>query len=581
MSWRTPIALTAACRAIKGGSWTNANRELVSLRPDLDRFLAAGVATGTYRDVDDAIEQALTALHAAGGSAAAAANRGAWPAGDGACAALVRAFDWASTSLGPIEDWSPQLTTTVSNVINSPVPKVLMWGRDHVMIYNDGYSVIAAGNHPRAFGGTVAGIWPEVWDYTRDVLAAGFRGEVRSAIGESMILHRNGAPEELILDLFYTPVYDADGSVGGVLCTVIDTTQRALAERALEERELELRTITDALPVLISYVDRDHVYRFANRFYEDWLGIAGDQVVGRHARDVLGEATYAARQPMMARALAGETIVTDALMPHRDGVERNAEIHYMPRIVKGAVVGFHVLVFDIQDRVDREADLARQVRHRARAEDQLRHLNENLEARVVAEIAERRRAEQVLIQAQKMETVGKLTGGVAHDFNNLLQVVSGNLQLLAKDVAGQRPRRTPDRERAGGRVARRSKLAAQLLAFGRRQALEPQGRQRRRGCVRGMDDMLRRAIGEGVEIETIVAGGLWNSFIDPAQIENALLNLAINARDAMDGHGQADDRGRQRQSRRRLCPQAHAEVAPGQYVMLAVTDTGSRHDRRR
>ena len=545
---------------------------LVSLRPDLDRFVAEGVATGTYRDVDDAIDRALTALYAAGGSSAAAANRGDWPAGDGPCAALVRSFDWASTSLGPIAGWSPQLTTTVSNVINSPVPKVLMWGRDHVMIYNDGYSVIAAGNHPRAFGGTVAGIWPEVWDYNRDVLAAGFRGEVRSAIGESMILHRNGAPEELILDLFYTPVYDADGGVGGVLCTVIDTTQRALAERALEERELELRTITDALPVLISYIDRGHVYRFANRFYEDWLGIAGDEVVGRHARDVLGEATYAARQPMMARALAGETIVTDALMPHRDGVERNAEIHYMPRIVKGAVVGFHVLVFDIQDRVDREADLARQVRHRARAEDQLRHLNDNLEARVVEEIAERRRAEQVLIQAQKMETVGKLTGGVAHDFNNLLQVVSGNLQLLAKDVAGNdRAERRIANALSG--VSRGSKLAAQLLAFGRRQALEPRVVNATR-LVRDMDDMLRRAIGEGVEIETIVAGGLWNSFIDPAQLENAILNLAINARDAMEGTGKLtieignaslDD----------AYAQAHTEVVPGQYVQLAVTDTGS------
>lgn len=121
-----------------------------------------------------------------------------------------------------------------------------------------------------------------------------------------------------------------------------------------------------------------------------------------------------------------------------------------------------------------------------------------------------------------METIGKLTGGVAHDFNNLLQVVSGNLQLLGKDVAGnERAEQRVANAMAG--VSRGSKLASQLLAFGRRQALEPKVVNVTR-FVQGMDDMLRRAIGEGVEIETIVGGGLWNTFIDPAQIENALLN---------------------------------------------------------
>ena len=157
--------------------------------------------------------------------------------------------------------------------------------------------------------------------------------------------------------------------------------------------------------------------------------------------------------------------------------------------------------------------LTRQVRHRERAEEQLRQLNETLEARVIDEIAERRQAEAALTQAQKMETIGKLTGGVAHDFNNLLQVVSGNLQLLSKDVAGNdRAERRVANALAG--VSRGAKLASQLLAFGRRQALEPKV-VNVTGFVRGMDDMLRRAIGEGIEVETIVGGGLWNTFIDP------------------------------------------------------------------
>ncbi|CAM3654520.1 histidine kinase [Bordetella sputigena] len=181
------------------------------------------------------------------------------------------------------------------------------------------------------------------------------------------------------------------------------------------------------------------------------------------------------------------------------------------------------------------------------------------------------RTQRALQQAQKLETIGKLTGGVAHDFNNLLQVIGGNLQLLAFEF--------PDNERAKQRLAnalagvqRGAKLANQLLAFGRRQPLAPSvvniGR-----FLRGFDDMLQRSLGEAIEIETIVAGGLWNTMVDRAQLENALLNLAINARDAMNGVGRLtieignaylDD----------AYARTRPEVTPGQYVMLAVTDTG-------
>jgi signal transduction histidine kinase/DNA-binding response OmpR family regulator len=220
---------------------------------------------------------------------------------------------------------------------------------------------------------------------------------------------------------------------------------------------------------------------------------------------------------------------------------------------------------------DHADELSRQVRHRERAEDQLRHLNETLEARVITEIAERRQVEAALAQAQKMETIGKLTGGVAHDFNNLLQVVSGNLQLLSRDVADS-PRGQQRVANALAGVERGAKLAGQLLAFGRRQALEPRTVNVTR-FVRGMDDMLRRAIGEGIAIETVVGNALWNTFVDPAQIENAVLNLAINARDAMEGHGRLTiELGNARLDEDYA--RAHDEVTPGDYVLLAVSDTG-------
>ncbi|WP_332682184.1 response regulator [Bosea sp. (in: a-proteobacteria)] len=193
-------------------------------------------------------------------------------------------------------------------------------------------------------------------------------------------------------------------------------------------------------------------------------------------------------------------------------------------------------------------------------------------AQLAAEIGQRAKIETMLVQAQKMEAIGNLTGGVAHDFNNLLQVIGGNLQLLAREI--------PDNDKAQARiekamagVARGSHLASQLLAFGRRQPLEPKvvnvGR-----LIRGMDDLLRRTLGEAVEIETIIAGGLWNTLVDPANLENAILNLAINSRDAMAGGGRLtveagnaflDD----------AYAAGHADVNAGQYVQIAVSDTGS------
>ncbi|WP_158899374.1 response regulator [Burkholderia sp. L27(2015)] len=181
-------------------------------------------------------------------------------------------------------------------------------------------------------------------------------------------------------------------------------------------------------------------------------------------------------------------------------------------------------------------------------------------------------AEEALRMAQKMESIGKLTGGVAHDFNNLLQVIGGNLQLLAKEVAGSDKAEQRVRHALAG-VARGANLASQLLAFGRRQPLAPKVVNLGR-FIRGLDDMFRRALGDGIEMETVVSGGLWNTLVDPFQVENALLNLAINARDAMRGHGKLtmeagnaslDDAYAQR----------NADVTPGQYVMVALTDTGS------
>ena len=216
---------------------------------------------------------------------------------------------------------------------------------------------------------------------------------------------------------------------------------------------------------------------------------------------------------------------------------------------------------------------------RVLAEAQVRHYQEHLESlvrertRALEESeAERRKTEAQLRQSQKMEAVGKLTGGVAHDFNNLLQVIAGNLQLLQRDVVGNE-RALSRLQTATRAVDRGAKLASQLLSFARRQPLQPLVVNVNK-LVRGMDDLLRRTLGEEVELVTSTATNLWNTALDPNQFENVIINLAVNARDAMNNSGKLTIEVGNAVLDERYCRQ-HPEVLPGQYVLLAVSDTGS------
>ena len=196
----------------------------------------------------------------------------------------------------------------------------------------------------------------------------------------------------------------------------------------------------------------------------------------------------------------------------------------------------------------------------------------------MVDISDRKRAEREreeleaqLRQAQKMETVGQLTGGVAHDFNNLLTVVLGNLELLRME-ADDHDAVMELSEQALEGARRGASLTQRLLAFARKQALQPKAINMNR-VVASMEPLLRRTLGEHIEIETVQAAGLWNCFADPAQVENAVLNLCINARDAMPKGGKLTiETGNMRLDREYA--EVHEEVAPGQYVMLAVTDCG-------
>jgi len=188
------------------------------------------------------------------------------------------------------------------------------------------------------------------------------------------------------------------------------------------------------------------------------------------------------------------------------------------------------------------------------------------------EIARREASEQTLRQSQKMDAVGRLTGGIAHDFNNLLTAIIGNLDLALRRLEGE--------ERIRGWLAncrlaadRAATLVQRLLAFSRQHPLEVKAVDANR-LVQGMSDLLGRTIGETVTIETVLAGGLWNAAIDPNQLENAILNLAVNARDAMPNGGRLTIETANCHLDDHYISSADAQIAPGQYVMVAVSDSG-------
>jgi signal transduction histidine kinase/ActR/RegA family two-component response regulator len=226
---------------------------------------------------------------------------------------------------------------------------------------------------------------------------------------------------------------------------------------------------------------------------------------------------------------------------------------------------------------------------RRQSEQTLRDLNAALEARVAertqaleAEAAERLEAEAQIRQMQKMESIGQLTGGIAHDFNNMLAIVTGSLDMAKRRLTGQEhPKVATCIDNAAEGARRAAVLTARLLAFSRQQPLEPQALDANK-LVAGMSELLRRTIGEHIHVETVLGGGLWHAFADPAQLENALINLAVNARDAMAPSGPGGGGGGGKLTIETanarlddLYAQHNAEVRPGQYVMISVSDTGT------
>jgi PAS domain S-box-containing protein len=214
----------------------------------------------------------------------------------------------------------------------------------------------------------------------------------------------------------------------------------------------------------------------------------------------------------------------------------------------------------------------KEIAERTRAQEALRDLNANLEREVAERTAQLQLNEEALRQAQKMEAVGQLTGGVAHDFNNILQVIVGNLELIRRLVPSDLGRIHRSAEQALNGARQASSLTQRLLAFSRRQPLDPKPIDVN-SLVNGISELLNRSLGETISVETVRGAGLWKIEADANALESAILNLAVNARDAMPQGGRLTIETMNAYVDE-IYAVSHAEVVPGQYVLISVSDTG-------
>ena len=320
---------------------------------------------------------------------------------------------------------------------------------------------------------------------------------------------------------------DVSVQAGAILGRVIE---RQRAARALSEREERIRLITDNLPVLIAYVGSDGRFQFVNETTTSWYGRPASELVGREVSEFFRPEVLDRIRPYLDAALNGEFVHFEEVLEYADGKRRSIEAAYVPHVEdSGAVRGFISLVADVTERLQREQEL--------------RH-------------------------AQKMEAVGKLTGGIAHEFNNQLAVIVGNLELLrdqAEDTAAAV-------EAIGRAAGRGSELTQRLLSFSRQQPLRPAVVDLS-ALVGEMAVMLSRMLGETVTVESATDKKVWPARVDQGQLENAILNLAVNARHAM-------PRGGTLTMRTRNIGIGKADAAryknarAGDYVVLSMTDDG-------
>lgn len=303
---------------------------------------------------------------------------------------------------------------------------------------------------------------------------------------------------------------------------------------ALRRSEARLRLINDNMPALIGYVDKNETYQYANKGYSDWFDIPADQVIGTSVPNVIGMEVYNQVKEHIRQALGGKRLTYEYQM-QRHGKTVFARSTTVPEITpENETLGFFVLSH---------------------------------------EITQQKQMQAALVQAQKMEAIGQLTGGLAHDFNNLLTVIIGTLVGLREKRVGADE--VHEYIEPALQSARRGvQLIKRLLTFSRQQALEPVSVDIVR-LIGEVSKLVRRSLPESIAVSTDLPEAAIRCLVDPGQLESALLNFVLNARDAMPDGGRLHIRARTSE----LCAEAGAfEVRAGLYAMIDVTDNGCGMD---
>jgi PAS domain S-box-containing protein len=427
----------------------------------------------------------------------------------------------------------------------------------------------------RLFGHTIdeGPIWAQPDNRTGVVNPDGARAEPsayalhqalaeKRRIGPKLQAYRRGDGEVVTFEVSAAPILDARGEVEMAIVAFQDVTERLKSEEALrraaavEESVAQFRLIADSAPVMLWISDLGSKRRFVNEAYVDFLGATFEEALAYDWRQALHADDI---DRILREQVAGEASLQpfhlEARYRRADGEWRWIRSLSQPRWDDaGEHAGFVGVAYDVTE--------AKQ------AENSLLRINEILEERVAVALRERDEAEAALAHSQKLEAIGRLTGGVAHDFNNLLTVVIGALDLIIKH-----PEDAARRQRLGeaalSAARRGERLTQQLLAFARRQALRPETVDLD-AMIGEMEPLLRRAVGEALRFEISHEAGDAMARVDPAQFEAALLNLIVNAVDATPAGGLI----RVEIARQHAGPETAPELEAGDYIRVSVCDTG-------